>query len=143
MKNNEHFKVIIDTNLWISFLIGKQLSSLKDLLVNKTIQPIFSSQLLEEINLVTKRPKLQKYFSAVKVAELIEFLQVIGLVIEVKSTVNICRDLKDNYLLALAKDSNADYLITGDLNLLIIKEFEKTKIVTYQDFYSLFQNKSP
>jgi len=138
MKNNEHFKVIIDTNLWISFLIGKQLISLKDLLVNRTIQPIFSSQLLEEINLVTKRPKLQKYFSAVKVAELIEFLQVIGLVIEVKSTVHICRDLKDNYLLALAKDSNADYLITGDLDLLIIKEFETTKIVTYQDFYSLF-----
>jgi len=138
MKNNKPCKVIIDTNLWISFLIGKQLSSLKDLLVNKTIQPIFSSQLLEEINVVTKRPKLQKYFSPVKVAELIDFLQLIGLVIEVKSTVNICRDLKDNYLLALAKDSNADYLITGDLDLLIIKEFEKTKIVTYQDFYRLF-----
>ncbi len=135
MKNNESFKVIIDTNLWISFLIGKQLSSLKDLLVNQKIQPIFSAQLLEEINIVTKRPKLQQYFSPVKVADLIDFLQVIGLVIEVKSTVNICRDLKDNYLLALAKDSNADYLITGDLDLLIIKEFEGTKILTYQDFY--------
>lgn len=43
MKNNQTFKVIIDTNLWISFLIGKQLSTLKDLLVNKTIQPIFSA----------------------------------------------------------------------------------------------------
>lgn len=93
---------------------------------------------MAEINLVTKRPKLQKYFSPVKVAELMDFLQVIGLVIDVKSTVNVCRDLKDNYLLALAKDSNAHYLITGDLDLLIIKEFERTKIVTYQDFYCLF-----
>jgi len=43
-------------------------------------------------------------------------------------------DPKDNFLLALAKDGNADYLITGDNNLLSLKEFGKTKIVTLSEF---------
>ncbi|WP_249267829.1 putative toxin-antitoxin system toxin component, PIN family [Microcystis aeruginosa FBCC-A68] len=58
MDNKPPIKVIIDTNLWISFLIGKQLA--------KTLVPIFSPQLLNEINLVTKRPKLQKHATSQK-----------------------------------------------------------------------------
>lgn len=34
--------------------------------------------------------------------------------IEVESIVTICKDSPDNFLLALAKDSKADYLLTGD-----------------------------
>ncbi|MFM7600663.1 MAG: putative toxin-antitoxin system toxin component, PIN family [Pseudanabaena sp.] len=126
MPDKQPLKVIIDTNLWISFLIGKQLSSLKGLLVEGIIQPVFSQQLLDEINLVTQRPKLQKYFSSEKVRDLIEFLRGIGLLIEIQSRVFICRDAKDNYLLALARDSQADYLI--------LKNFEGTEILTYHDF---------
>jgi putative PIN family toxin of toxin-antitoxin system len=82
MDNKPPIKVIIDTNLWISFLIGKQLASLKYLLIEKTLVPIFSPQLLNEINLVTKRPKLQKHFPQSKVQELLELLSIIGLCIE-------------------------------------------------------------
>ncbi len=77
MDNKPPIKVIIDTNLWISFLIGKQLAGLKYLLIEKTLVPIFSPQLLNEINLVTKRPKLQKHFSQRKVQELLELLNII------------------------------------------------------------------
>jgi putative PIN family toxin of toxin-antitoxin system len=134
MDNKPPIKVIIDTNLWISFLIGKQLASLKYLLIEKTLVPIFSPQLLNEINLVTKRPKLQKHFPKSKVQVILELLSIIGLCIETKSKINICRDAKDNYLLALAKDSQADFLITGDQDLLILQQFGITKIVTYQQF---------
>ncbi|MEA5512245.1 putative toxin-antitoxin system toxin component, PIN family [Crocosphaera sp. UHCC 0190] len=136
MPNKKTLKVIIDTNLWISFLIGKQLASLKPLLIEGTIQPVFSSQLLEEINRVTQRPKLQKYFPSNKVQELIDFLKIVGLLIEINSKVSICRDAKDNYLLALAQDSQSDFLITGDQDLLILKKFQNTIIVTYSDFVS-------
>ncbi|MGF1542022.1 MAG: putative toxin-antitoxin system toxin component, PIN family [Pleurocapsa sp.] len=127
-------KVIVDTNLWISFLIGKELSSLKLLLTEQTIQPVLCEQLIEEIILVTQRPKLQKYFPQSKVQELISLLKVIGFSVEIKSRVSICRDSKDNYLLSLAKDSQADFLITGDRDLLSLEKFESTTIVTYQDF---------
>ena len=62
MPNQKQIKVIIDTNLWISFLIGKELLGLKTLLIEQTIQVVLSKQILQEIILVTKRPKLQKYF---------------------------------------------------------------------------------
>jgi putative PIN family toxin of toxin-antitoxin system len=134
MPNSKPIKVIIDTNLWISFLIGKQLGGLKELLIAQKIQPIFSQQLLDEINLVTQRPKLHKYFPLDKVQELINFLKIIGLLVEIKSEVSICRDSKDNYLLALAQDSGADYLVTGDQDLLSLNSFATTEIVTYQEF---------
>jgi uncharacterized protein len=134
MTDKKPIKVIIDTNLWISFLIGKQLVSLKPLLVEQTIQPILSEQLLQEIVLVTQRPKLEKYFPQSKVNELIDLLKIIGLSININSKVTLCRDAKDNYLLALAKDSQANFLITGDKDLLVLKQFESTKIVTYQEF---------
>jgi putative PIN family toxin of toxin-antitoxin system len=134
MPDNKPLKVIIDTNLWISFLIGKQLANLKLFLVEEAIQPVFSQQLFDEIILVTQRPKIQKYFSPEKVTDLINFLKGIGLLFEIKSRVFLCRDAKDNYLLALAKDSQADYLITGDGDLLTLKNFEETEILTYQDF---------
>jgi uncharacterized protein len=134
MPEKPTIKVIIDTNLWISFLIGKELANLKQLIVDRTIQVVLCEQIIEEINLVTQRPKLQKYFPATKVQELLELLRIIGLWIEVTSEVSICRDAKDNYLLALAKDSQANFLITGDGDLLTLVNFEGTEISTYKDF---------
>ena len=54
--------------------------------------------------------------------------------IQVESIVSICRDPKDNFLLALAKDGKADYLLTGDKDLLDLKNFGKTKIKTITAF---------
>jgi len=48
-----------------------------------------------------------------------------------------CRDPKDNFLLALAKDGNADYLITGDDDLRSMNQFEKTIIVKLNEFETI------
>jgi len=42
--------------------------------------------------------------------------------------------LNDNFLLALARDGKADYLITGDNDLLIMETFEKTEIITIEKY---------
>lgn len=136
MPNSKILKVIIDTNLWISFLIGKELASLKGLIVENYVQPVFSQESLDELRLVTQRPKLQKYFPKQKVDELLQFLKSISLFIEIESNVATCRDPKDNYLLAIAKDSHADYLVTGDQDLLILENFYGTKIISYRNFLS-------
>ena len=83
---------------------------------------------------MTQRPKLQKYFSAEKVKELLDLLAIIGVSIEIRSEVSLCRDAKDNFLLALAKDSQANFLITGDADLLTLGSFAGTKIMTYHNF---------
>ncbi|MEB3281193.1 MAG: putative toxin-antitoxin system toxin component, PIN family [Lyngbya sp.] len=41
--------MIIDTNLWISFLIGQQLANLKELIVNQSIQVVLCEQIIEEV----------------------------------------------------------------------------------------------
>jgi len=76
-------KIIIDTNLFISFLIGKRLAGLKQTLVNSIIQLIFSEQNIEELQIVTNRPKFKKYFNENDVTDLIDLIHTIGKVIKV------------------------------------------------------------
>lgn len=54
--------------------------------------------------------------------------------INVVSVVHECRDEKDNFLLSLAKDGKADFLISGDLDLISLRKFERTEILTIADF---------
>ncbi len=132
-------KIIIDTNLWISFLIGKELQNLKDIIVNERIKLISTDQLIDELNLVTSREKLKKYFDKDKVAELISLLNIISEKVKINNIKQICRDPKDDFLLALAKKSNADFLITGDKDLLEIKVYGKTEILTVKKFKEHFK----
>lgn len=127
-------KVIIDTNLWISFLISKEFSWIDALIKNKKIEIIYSQELFDEIVSVLQRPKFKKYLDSHKSLALIALFENYFTLIEVTSEVIICRDKKDNFLLALAKDSNADYLLTGDTDLLILNPFERTKILTFSEF---------
>lgn len=48
------------------------------------------------------------------------------------------RDPDDDKILACASVSRADYLVTGDEDLLVIKQYGRTKILTPKDFESLF-----
>ena len=134
MPRKPKLRVIVDTNCWISFLIGRKLSCLVDLLSNERVQLILCPDLLEEIREVTSRPKFAKYFPQDEVASLIEFMQIIGEEFTPKSQVQLCSDKADDYLLALAIDAKADYLVTGDQDLLILKQIEKCKIVDVKTF---------
>ncbi|WP_262712379.1 putative toxin-antitoxin system toxin component, PIN family [Polaribacter sp. IC063] len=55
-------KIILDTNLWISFLISNNLHQLNKLIKNKKIILIFSDELIEEFIDVVRSPKFKKYF---------------------------------------------------------------------------------
>ncbi|MEN9521940.1 MAG: hypothetical protein RL065_317 [Bacteroidota bacterium] len=134
MAAKSRLKVIIDTNIWISFLIGKKLKSMKDLILNDKVLLIYSNQLLLEIKLVTKREKIAKYFDKRKVDELIELLTVIGQIVEPTQEINICRDPKDNFLLSLATKAEADFIVTSDEDLLVLINYLDTKIINVKEF---------
>ncbi len=57
-------RVIVDTNLWISFLLSKNLISLDILFKNAEITLLFSKELLDEFIEVATRPKFKRYFSS-------------------------------------------------------------------------------
>lgn len=134
MPSQKPSKIIIDTNIWISFLIGKELQDLKDLIVSEKVKVITTDQLINEIRLVTSRDKLKKYFNQDKVSDLISLLDILADKVKIKKNDKVCRDPKDDFLLALSKQSRANYLITGDKDLLDIKVFGRTKIVTVKQF---------
>jgi len=130
MKNK---RVILDTNLWISFLISKDFSFLDDYVLKGKVKLIFSEELFGEFISITERPKFKKYFSKSDVDKLIQTIDKYGILIKVTSEIKLCRDIKDNFLLNLAVDSNADFLVTGDKDLLEIKNIHKTNILTIRE----------
>lgn len=131
---NKKVKVIFDTNVWISFLIGRRLANIKQYISDGSITIITAEQLLTEIKIVTNREKIKKYFPKDSVIELIELLETIAKKVEIKPTHFINRDPKDNFLLDLIDYSKADYLVTGDKDLLVLNPFKTAKIVTPVEF---------
>jgi putative PIN family toxin of toxin-antitoxin system len=131
---NKSVRVIFDTNVWISFLIGKRLAKIKNHIADGSITIVVTEQLLSELKIVTSREKIKKYFPKNSVKELIELLEVIAIKIEIVPTHFINRDPKDNFLLDLIDFSKADYLVTGDKDLLEHNPFKTAKILTPIDF---------
>lgn len=137
----KRIKVIFDTNVWISFLIGKRLSNIKNLISSGNITIVITKQLIDEIKIVTQREKLIKYFNQNDVNELIDLMETISLFIDIEEKNFVCRDPKDNFLLDLIEFSRADFLVTGDKDLIELNPFKSTQIVNPKDFeYYLIQN---
>lgn len=132
----ENNRFILDTNLWISFLIKNDLGKIEELLCNDNFTLVFSRELLNEFLDVVQRPKFRKYFSSKEIDIALEIIIDFSQFIDVTSQVNLCRDSKDDFLLALAIDARAKYLVTGDIDLLDLQNIESTKILTMTDFLS-------
>ncbi|MBP3254111.1 MAG: putative toxin-antitoxin system toxin component, PIN family [Bacteroidales bacterium] len=128
MQNN--IKVIIDANLWISFLIKSKSSViLRNIITDRNIVLVMTERLKQELLTVASRDKFKKYFSAESVEKLSSFIDKYSTDFIIGDIPQRCRDSKDDYLLELAVVSDADYLITGDKDLLEIEHIANCKIV--------------
>ena len=140
MPKNKPLRLIIDTNLWISFIISNNQSILDPFLFTGEARLLFSAELITEIQQTIIKPRLKKYFRTNALEEMFSAFEPFIDLIEVESVVTACRDHKDNFLLALAKDGKADYLLTGDNDLLELKKFGKTKIKPIAGFIDETKN---
>jgi len=127
-------KIIIDTNLWISFLLSKKIDFIDNLLSCGNVRLIFCHELFAELLDVSARPKLKKFFTTNDKKLIFKIIERYADYVIVISNIDLCRDAKDNFLLSLAKDSDANFLITGDKDLLVLKKFEETQIVTIAEY---------
>jgi len=137
MKNK---RIILDTNLWISFLISENFTELDELIKTKKVILVFSNELLEEFIEVVKRPKFKKFFSKKDVELLLDTFDHYADLINVTSQIDLCRDEKDNFLLNLSVDGKADYLVTGDKDLLVLEKVNKTRILTYRELIKIVKS---
>jgi uncharacterized protein len=119
-------KVIIDTNAFVSGVIwsGKP-AQIVSKWVGGEFELILSAELLAEyvevLERLSKNPELGSHWQ--------ETLIKRATFVSVTQKVDICRDPDDNFILALALASEADYLITGDRDILAISPFP-TKILS-------------
>ena len=128
-------KVILDCNIWISFLLSRQDCLLKRMLMDTRFDIYICEELLSEIINVARRDKIRKRVSE---NELQQLLKIIDAFCK-KTTISqiaesIIRDPKDLYLLSLAETIDANYIVSGDKDLTDLNQHLKTRIVKLADF---------
>lgn len=128
-------KVLFDTNLWISFMIGKRLSSLANVLNRQDVEVYVSEQLLDEIRMVISRPKFDKLISNETRFYFFEMVYDVchftDIVVQAESPI---RDIKDLYLLSMAESVPVDYIVSGDKDLTDLGKHADIPILKYAEF---------
>jgi putative PIN family toxin of toxin-antitoxin system len=140
MAKKKRLKIIIDTNWYVSATINRtSRRRLYDLLINENLTIFYSSELLAEYESVISRKKFEKFVRQEQVSRFIGLVLTRLKPVEINTLVRLSRDAKDNFLLSMSIDCGADYLVTGDPDLLIIKKFGKTKILTMAAFSKVIE----
>lgn len=132
-------KAVIDTNIWISFLIGKLLAGLDDYILDNQLEVVISADQLEEITNVLKRPKFRLHFSTNDIEEFLSLLYKTARIVEIHHTIKDYRDEKDNFLLETAIRGRADYIVTGDKDLLVMNPYRGKKIIGFKEFENIIK----
>ena len=127
-------RVVLDTNIWISTFIGKRLVGLAEVLKQGQLEPLTAESQMSELFQVLDRPKLATYFSYEDKQFIQRFFLRACTLVTISRQVTVCRDPKDDFLLEIAVNGDANLLVTGDQDLLVLNQFEATKIVSFREF---------
>jgi len=127
--------VVFDTNVVVrALLFAGSTSGRAFRLVLETGEVLVSVATLEELAQVLSRPRFERYVTAAEREEFIEALVERALLVEPSEVVRKCRDPKDDMFLELALAGKADFIVTGDEDLLVLHPFGQTEIVTVEHF---------
>lgn len=128
-------RVVVDPNLLVSMLIGKRVARVFVIFKDPRFL-VFSDQLLlTEFEQTATKTKFRKYFPAEAVLGIVDHLRKHGKVIlSPKTIAPICRDPKDDYLLAVSKAAKANVLLTGGEDLLVLEKHGNTRIMNARTF---------
>jgi putative PIN family toxin of toxin-antitoxin system len=97
---------------------------------------------LEELNEVLGRERFSRYVTSEEREEFLEALVERAVLVEITESVQACRDPKDNKVLELALSGAAQYIISGDKDLLVLHPFRDVWVVTIDEFLKTIASKS-
>ena len=97
---------------------------------------LISVPVLLEMAEVLSRKKLNKYLLEEERMRFLVALLKEAELVEITEAVTDCRDGRDNKFLELAVSGKADYIITGDEDLLVLNPFRRIPILTPRQFLS-------
>jgi len=130
-------RVIFDVNIWVSFCIGQALDDLPLAISHPSVEVFVCQELELEFADVSSRPRLAKYIRPERVLEVLQLMEAFGNRATIERSGADFVDPKDNYLLDFSQTIRATYLVTGDQNLLALKRYHTTRIVSFRDFMGL------
>ena len=134
-------KIVLDTNVLIAAFATQGLCHAVFEVCVDQHQIVLSEQILKEFSSNLKR-KL-KVPSGV-VDDAVQYLKDHSLFHKIEQKPErISRDATDDHVLALAGETNADYVITGDQDLLILKKYKKVPIILPREFWEILRRKKP
>ena len=131
-------RLVLDTNVIVSALLNP--SSVPRQVVetarlDHTI--LISGPTLNEIISVLRRPKLAPYVTIAERDALLRILSEESEFVVITDDIEACRDPADNKFLELAVSGEADFIVTGDDDLLALDPFRDVRIVKAADFLTL------
>ncbi len=127
--------IVLDTNVIVAAFASRGLcSSVFELCLDRC-SIIISKHILTEVH----RTLFKKFKMAEEnIGSVIEYLEEYCYVKEyTQLNENVCRDKDDDEILALAKSNDVEYIITGDNDLLILKAYGSTKIISPRQFWEI------
>ena len=128
-------RVVVDTNVVVSALLfGASVPGRAFVRVLDRGTVLASRSFIRELDDVLRRAKFDHYLSREDRDRFLEALIRESELVDISETVKACRDPEDDRILELAVNGHADFLITGDADLLAMNSFRGTRIVTPVDF---------
>ena len=126
---------VVDTNVLISALIGfgnprkiLQAFSQREFLL------VTSSELIEEFNLALSKPKIARRITDENREAVNSLIKELARIVEPKESVLLSRDVKDDVVLECALAGDANFIVTGDDDLLVLENFCGIPIITPKIF---------
>lgn len=136
-------RVVIDTNIFISGLLGSQASrQLIQLFRDKRIIPVISPELFNELIQVAGRKKFKDVITPLAIKTLSELIKSRSISVNPSKRINICRHPPDNRILECAVSGNAKFIITNDPDLLVLNPYRNITIISAWEYLIKFPNPS-
>ena len=132
--NVNPFKVVIDTNVWISGLLTRTgMAALMTRHVVQQGQAVFSAQTFDELKDRLWRPKFDRYVTLEQRKKLLSDIESSGLWVEVPPAISaaaFCRDAADDMFIHKAHAAQANWLVTGNNDLLCLHPLGSLQILS-------------
>jgi len=132
-------RVVFDTNVLVSALLFEQSTPARAFFAAlQGGEVLLSTPLANEISNILHRKKFDRYLSEDQRETFLIALVQSSKLVEVTKTINACRDPRDNMLLELAVSGNADVIVTGDTDLLVLNPFKNIAILQPEAFFTAY-----
>ena len=128
-------RCVFDTNAIISAMLSRTATPGVALArAYGTGEILVSVPLMRELYDVVSRPKFDRYVTPSERERFLGLLLRDAQLVEITESIQACRDPKDDQVLELAVCGRADWIITGDADLLVLDPFRGIRIVTPTNF---------